>query len=478
MRWPLRYQIMLPMAAIMLLSVVTVGSVVAWLAVCGAKARIESQIREVAELVDESNFPLTTAVLRQMRTLSGAELLVVDGTGRVTASSTAIRTTTISRREFPLLGPAEVSWSDRVKLVGRNYFHMVVPLRSERSDDESRLHILYPEDDYQRAWQQAVYPPLGFVAAAMPVVMLLALVTGSRIAGRLDRLHRQVDRIAGGDFRQFRAPAGDDEIHALAVAVNRMAAMLASYEEEIRRTERMRTLAHLGGGIAHQLRNSATGCAMAVDLHGDECPLGAASESLTVAKRQLRLMEEYLQRFLQLGKPSESAASEPVDLGALVEDLLPLVEPAARHAGVRLDWRRGAEVGRVMGDGERLGQVVINLLLNAIEASATACATSGSAGLVRIELSPAAGTGKRVVLEVFDSGLGPADGVRDKLFDPFVTEKPDGVGLGLSVAREIVERHGGRIDWRRVDGMTCFRAELPCTESRDAATAPMAAHVG
>ena len=61
--------------------------------------------------------------------------------------------------------------------------------------------------------------------------------------------------------------------------MNRMAAMLAGYEEEVRRTERMRTLAHLGGGIAHQLRNSATGCAMAVDLHADECPLGDASET-------------------------------------------------------------------------------------------------------------------------------------------------------------------------------------------------------
>ena len=50
--------------------------------------------------------------------------------------------------------------------------------------------------------------------------------------------------------------------------------MLAGYEEEVRRTERMRTLAHLGGGIAHQLRNSATGCAIAVDLHAEECPLG------------------------------------------------------------------------------------------------------------------------------------------------------------------------------------------------------------
>ena len=58
-----------------------------------------------------------------------------------------------------------------------------------------------------------------------------------------------------------------------------------------------------------------------------------------MAKRQLRLMEEYIQRFLQLGKPSEAAARQSIDLAALVDDLLPLVQPSARHAGVELEWQ-------------------------------------------------------------------------------------------------------------------------------------------
>ena len=92
---------------------------------------------------------------------------------------------------------------------------------------------------------------------------------------------------------------------------------MANYELDVRRTERMRTLAHLGGGIAHQLRNSATGCALAVDLHAEECPSGAESSTLAVAKRQLRLMEEYLQRFLQLGKTSNLSAIGSLDVGGV-----------------------------------------------------------------------------------------------------------------------------------------------------------------
>src|SRR5690606_11853387 len=104
----------------------------------------------------------------------------------------------------------------------------------------------------------------------------------------------------------------------------RMAAMLSKYEDEVRRTERMRTLATLGGGIAHHLRKLASGCNLALDLHSDECA-GQKSESLTVAKQQLQLIEEYLKRFLQLGKPNEPMDLENVDLAALIDKLLPLV---------------------------------------------------------------------------------------------------------------------------------------------------------
>jgi signal transduction histidine kinase len=170
-------------------------------------------------------------------------------------------------------------------------------------------------------------------------------------------------------------------------------------------------------------------------------------------------MEQYIQRFLQLGKSSESAAFVPVDLAALIEDLLPLVEPSARHAGVELVWRRGDAAAIVAGNAERLGQTVINLLVNAIEAAAENETKGGAAARVQIELAqPAPG---RLVLSVSDTGSGPPPHVQQNLFDPFVTGKPDGVGLGLSVAREVAMEHGGEIAWRRAEGLTCFTIELP-----------------
>jgi len=459
MRWTLRYQIMVPMAAVMLLAVLFVEGVGVLLAVHDTESQIEAQIREVARIAEEASFPLTDTVLRQMQALSGAELVVTDESGRTVASSgISAGVSGLSRADDSAAGQ-EISGGQRVQVGHRSYFHRVVPVRSPTGGQRARLHILFPEEEYDRAWQREVFPPMGFVAVALPIVLLLSAVTASRIAGRVGRLHQQVDRIAAGEFQQFDLPHGDDEIRSLAQAVNRMAAMLAEYEEKVRATERMSTLAHLGGGIAHQLRNSATGCAMAVDLHAGECPLGAKSESLAVAKRQLRLMEQYIQRFLQLGKPSDSADTQAVDLAALVDDLMPLVEPAARHAGVQLTWARGDAEAIVVGDAERLGQMVINLLINAVEAAAHDRARSRGPAEVRVELGSQ--SPDRIQFTVSDTGSGPPASVEHRLFEPFVTEKPDGVGLGLSVAREIVEQHGGEITWRRAGNETQFVVELP-----------------
>jgi nitrogen-specific signal transduction histidine kinase len=86
------------------------------------------------------------------------------------------------------------------------------------------------------------------------------------------------------------------------------------------------------------------------------------------------------------------------------------------------------------------------------------------AGRIELQLAVApgaAGQAGLAVLEVLDSGPGPSEAVRDRLFEPFVTDKPEGAGLGLFMAQRIVQAHGGRIGWRRENGVTCFFVHIP-----------------
>jgi signal transduction histidine kinase len=221
----------------------------------------------------------------------------------------------------------------------------------------------------------------------------------------------------------------------------------------------MRTLTVLGASIAHQLRNAVTGCRMALDLHVAENHSGESAECLEVAKRQLQLMESQLQRFLRVGKQPQTLVMEDVDLGELVDELLPLVRPAAKHAGVALEFRITSQPIVVRGDGEALGQVVLNLLLNAVEAAQQGALKLPGKGRVEVEVGR--NGDDMAELLIADSGGGPSEAIATMLFEPFVTSKPEGAGLGLAVAKEVVAEHGGSIDWNRENGMTRFRVKLP-----------------
>ena len=235
----------------------------------------------------------------------------------------------------------------------------------------------------------------------------------------------------------------------------------------IKRTERLTLLGQLSGGFAHHLRNDVTGARLAVQLHQRRCR-EIDQESLGVALRQLAITEEHLQRFLAAGQP-QPLRPVACDLHDVIAALLPLVEPACRHRKVALEVRHCGPTPKneassematrdttrppatpLWADPEQLRQLLLNLTLNAIEAA-------GPDGWVRLEWF---GDATDWHVRVLDSGTGPPPQLADRLFEAFATSKPEGVGLGLAVARQIAEAHGGQLALRP-GGHTCFELTLP-----------------
>jgi signal transduction histidine kinase len=148
---------------------------------------------------------------------------------------------------------------------------------------------------------------------------------------------------------------------------------------------------------------------------------------------------------------------EKCSIGTLLGEVIELLRPQCRHGRIDLRWQRPETEAVVSGDAGQLTQLFLNVIGNAGEAA-------GPGGWVEVKM--ANGQGQIVTVEVRDSGAGPPPDVAARLFDPFVTSKPEGVGLGLAVARQVVEGHGGKIDWSREQGQTLFRIELPREEPR------------
>jgi signal transduction histidine kinase len=336
-------------------------------------------------------------------------------------------------------------------------------LRGDNAGDV--LYILYPESLWRDALWEAIWPFLILGASVGAASLALAIGLGQGLSRRIRDLERRTRLIAAGDFGLMPLPRRNDEIRDLAQSINEMAQRLAQFHETTQRTERLRLLGQVSGGLAHQLRNGLTGVRLAVQLFARECAGQTDTAALDVALRQLTLLESNLKRFLDLGREGDGQ-KEPCSLPALIQQAIELVRPQCRHAGIELCWPTLAGEHVVRGDAGRLGQLILNLLGNAIEAA-------GPGGIVQVSLfeeQRLASESSVVVLEVLDSGPGPNAELAQRLFEPFVTGKPEGVGLGLAVARQVAEAHGGSVHWQRKGGWTCFRVELPV--ARDVVSEP------
>jgi C4-dicarboxylate-specific signal transduction histidine kinase len=148
---------------------------------------------------------------------------------------------------------------------------------------------------------------------------------------------------------------------------------------------------------------------------------------------------------------------QPVDLNAVARDAAALARSSLAEHGVRLALALDPRMGPVRGDPVQLQQVLLNLILNACDAM-----DANRPGARRLAVATVAGPGPQACLTVTDNGAGIASGLLERIFDSFFTTKPQGLGVGLSVSREIVAAHGGRIEAaNRAEGGAVFRITLP-----------------
>lgn len=464
MRWSIREQLLAPFLFAVVLALVVATAVQGYLNAQWAGQRQEEHLGRLVATLTETGFPLTPEVLVKMKALSGAEFAVLDSGGQLHSSSLVASDEELLalRKVPPRPDVAAFTAGPRVTIGGKTYLAQRVPVVT-RSGVTSVLSlvVLYPEDLWQAEGRRAIYPPLVGGSIAALAVMAMATWLARRFTKRIDRLRTHAANIACGEFQPLELTGRDDEIRDLTKALNQMAAQLARYEQQIRTSERLQTLGQLGGGIAHQLRNSVAGALLALELHQRECPLEPDCESLSVVHRQLDLMKTYLQRFLALGR-GRSGPRGPVELGNLLTEVLELVRPLGQHTRVELLYHAPAAPITIEGDADMLRQLLVNLVMNALEA---ANQQTGVPGHVRVELEAVDG---EAVLRVIDSGPGLSQPVQDHLFEPLVSDKPDGTGLGLSVAKQVADEHGGSITWGRQAGLTCFTVEFPLLDLEDA----------
>jgi PAS domain S-box-containing protein len=292
-------------------------------------------------------------------------------------------------------------------------------------------------------------------------------VTGSPVINKDGGLEGIV--LVARDIREMRQLLADRdaEIERRTRAEDELRAANASIEEKLDRTrdslllaERRATLGTLAGGVGHELRNIAQIQVAAVD---ELSAALAANEDVTELARtilpDLERVGEHISahghRLMQLARPGPDHVS-PLDLNGIVRDVVAMLRGAGKLRRVEVTTFVDGEIV-VTVNRTRIEQILVNLIGNAVDAM------GGSPGTITIVVHPSA-DGKRVVCEVRDTGSGIAPDALEQIFRPFFTTKGEdkGTGLGLPVAKEIVESYGGQLlVTTEVGTGTTFTFDLP-----------------
>ncbi len=303
---------------------------------------------------------------------------------------------------------------------------------------------------------------IGYLIAAMLILgVLVARWAAARLARPVHELAQIITRYADGErevrYRDDRA----DEIGVAGRAFNYLSESLERAQSErdkaeqaVRQSERLAAVGQMAAGIGHEINNPLMNIMSLATLIEDSLPRdsGQAREDITALRKEGNRCARIVQGILNFARETRPTYQR-FDLAALIEETVALFAHRMEKSAITPQTRLQRPL-MMEGDANQLQQVLVNVILNAIQASPEGSAITISAeqegGLVRVQ--------------VLDRGSGAGEEALSKAFNPFFTTKPEGsgTGLGLSVSYGIVRKHGGTISLRnREERGVCVKIVLP-----------------
>ncbi len=295
------------------------------------------------------------------------------------------------------------------------------------------------------------------------VALLVALLLGVTLSRRLSRpigeLAAASERVAAGDLAPPRLRPGPGEIGALTTRFQAMVGALARSRQELERSqqrlvqaETLAAVGRLAAGLVHEMRNPMSAMKTSLSaLARSEALSAVETEQLQLAREQGERLERMLDELLDYGRPVELS---PRLLAArdLMDEVQRLTDGERVALGIGLELDLPDETLRLLADRELLVRALVNVVVNAAQASEP----GGTVSLA------ARREARGVVFEVSDRGRGMPASVRERIFDPFFTTREEGVGLGMSVVDKSVDLHGGELEIESTEGVgTRIRVIMP-----------------
>jgi Signal transduction histidine kinase regulating C4-dicarboxylate transport system len=312
-------------------------------------------------------------------------------------------------------------------------------------------------------WQLLSALPLGpvetearLVGASSALLAMLTLAVGLFLRQRQQLTRMKLDQNAVLEQRVAeRTMALAHEVEERKRAEQELRAM----QESLIHAAKLAALGRMSAAIVHEVSqplSALDNTLAAAGLHAERDARAEVQRNLTSARSLLKRMQRTVKHLKSFSSRRDATPPEPVDANQAIETAIDIVEPRAREHEVTITYARNPALPPVSGNAIRLEQVLINLLLNAVDASV-------AAGQGRIDVA-AEVSGTKLRITVSDMGEGISPEVRQRLFEPFFTTKTtgEGLGLGLSISKTIIEEFGGQLNLVPMEmGGTQASVELP-----------------
>lgn len=437
----LRFRLLGPVVLTACLAAIVVALASYRLGTRWAESQVQIRFDAIEETLARSSFPLNATVLASLARLTQTEMATFAEDGSrlsITLDEAQPVRMIDDLTSYPAGGSSVV-------IDSHSYLVRAFPTARSgvRVDGVSTVAVLFDQNQIEASQRRAMLLPLATGLSTIVALTTVTLLLGSRLVGRLGRLKRRVEAVAAGDFRSTVSDRGADEVGQLGGAVDAMASQLDRLWKAVNRQQSQKLLHQIAGGMAHQLRNSLTGARLAVELHAKQCDQ-KDDEGLEVAVHQIEVAEDYVRRLL-LVSTGRQHDDRPQPAGSCIDDVRKSMTSMARHLRIDLCWEIADQVKDFpLRDGPTWVAAATNLIDNAMQAG----------DRVRVTLTRS--SEDLLVLRVADNGGGIADPIAAELFEPFVTSKPEGMGLGLSVVKRAAEHLGGDVRWFRERDWTIF----------------------
>ena len=457
----LHHRIVIPVVLVALITTAMAAFVSLSLTRGALEARVVSQLAGAALAVSRSDFAVNQTILRRVKEITGVDVMTYTLEGDILAStaSDAARETLFAAVSADRSIGSAAGGATLVKQTRCAGVPCYVAYTRLVTNPDTIVALVEEASELNAATTAIRRTILLSVVLGGVVLVLVSQAVAARVTRPLARLVSFTREISGGST-QRRTAVGDDEIGVLAAAFNDMLDRLEGAQRAVVRSEKLALAGMLAARVAHDIRNPLSSLKMQAQLLRSRVSGEDAQAMIGAVLHDVEQVESVVRGLLELAKPGEVNARS-TELNGAVREVLEYMRLQLNHSKVTLSVDLHPSLPPIPLDRQRFKQALLNVITNALEAMP-------GGGTLQVT------TGQRdtetVLLTVCDDGIGVDPAILSNVFDPFVSSKREGVGLGLVNTKSIVESHGGtvRLTPREPRG-TCVSISLPV---RTAASTP------